>query len=88
MSVALLAYVFIVHSINLFASDWTRGVQLILNCTLREYQLQLLLSKPKFPEVVPKTSEHNLRLSKTSEGRRSWPKIFEVYPRCPDDVRS
>ena len=29
----------IVHSTKLVDSDWMRGVQLIPNCTLQEYQL-------------------------------------------------
>ena len=76
-----------VHSTKLLESDWTRAVQLIPNCTLRNKH-EVFLRHRKISEVDPKSTE-DLRGSPEDFGNfRRLCEVFQRFPKSPEDFRS
>ena len=74
---------FIVHSTKLLVSDWTRAVQLILNCTLKEYLLGFYGN-----ECFRRSSEDFQRVQNSPKGIRRFQKMTEPFRRFPKITRS
>ena len=70
----------IVHSTKLLVSDWTRAVQLIPNCTLKEYLLGFYGN-----DDFRRSSEDFRRVQNSPKGIRRFPKMTWTLPKISED---